>query len=80
MSSDVGISTLLPEEAILCLVHAQQRAAGLPVDSIARQRVMRDAIRKVRLEYPGFFRDDDLSSSEDGDCGCCGERRREADW
>lgn len=52
----VGISQFLPYPAAAALVRAARQARQLPEGSTARALVVRDAVRKVRAEFPRFFR------------------------
>lgn len=55
----VGISQFLPYPAAAALVRAARQARQLPPGSTARALVVRDAIRKVRVEFPRYFRQGD---------------------
>ena len=57
--SPLGVSTFLPIFAATALVRAAQQARQLPEYSTERVRIIRDAVRKVREEYPRFFRQTD---------------------
>lgn len=50
------IAELLPRNAALALSRAATVAQGLPVDSLARAKVIRDAEKKVKEAHPRLFR------------------------
>lgn len=52
------IAEVLPRSAALALVRASELARGLPVGSLARAKVIRDAEKKAKSECPHAFRDD----------------------
>ena len=52
------IATVLPRSTALALVRASQLARGLPENSLARAKVIRDAEKKAKGECPHAFRDD----------------------
>lgn len=51
------VADILPPAARACLVRAAAKARALPADSLPRAAVIRDAVRKVKHEYPRYFRD-----------------------
>lgn len=52
------IAEVLPRSAALALVRASELARGLPVGSLARAQVIRNAEKKAKSECPHAFRDD----------------------
>ncbi len=52
------IAEVLPRSTALALVRASELARGLPVGSLARAKVIRDAEKKAKGECPHAFRDD----------------------
>ena len=64
----LGVSGFLPPVASACLVRAAADARRVAWDnSLRRAKIIDAAIRKVKLEYPRYFRAPD-------DCSC--ERQR----
>lgn len=53
------IAEVLPRATALSLVRAAELARELPVGSLARAKVIRNAEKKARNECPNAFRDDD---------------------
>ncbi|MGF6738477.1 hypothetical protein [Paraburkholderia atlantica] len=51
-----SVSALLPSEARMALVRAANEAKQLK-DELAREIHIANAIRRVRLNYPEFFKD-----------------------
>ena len=56
--AETWIATLLPRGTALSLVLASEVARQLPVGSLARAKVIRDAEKKAKGECPHAFRDD----------------------
>ena len=57
--AETWIATLLPRGTALALVLASEVARQLPVGSLARAQVIRNAEKKAKAECPNAFRDDD---------------------
>lgn len=55
-TSALGVSSFLPRTAAEMLVRAARVARTFPVDTIERRREIDDAVQKVRLRWPSFFR------------------------
>lgn len=55
----LGIAEVLPADAAGTLVRAGKKAKQMPINSLARQKVIRDAIEKVKTQYPFAFRNSD---------------------
>lgn len=53
------IAEVLPRATALALARAAELARELPIGSLARAKVIRDAEKKARIECPSAFRDDD---------------------
>lgn len=53
----LGICTLYPKLARDLLVRAAEKAESLPAESLARVRVVADAIVAVKTRWPEFFKD-----------------------
>lgn len=67
----LGVSGFLPPVAAACLVRAAEDAKSFAWDnSVRRAKIIDAAIRKVKLEYPRYFRAPD---------DCDGERQRTSD-
>lgn len=56
--SEAWIAEVLPRATALALARAAEVARGLPVGSLARAKVIRDAEKKAKGECPHAFRDD----------------------
>lgn len=56
---ELGIARLLPDYLAMALSRAAELARKLPLGSVARARVIRDAEKKAKIECPQAFRDDD---------------------
>lgn len=56
--AETWIAEVLPRATALALARAAEVARGLPVGSLARAKVIRDAEKKARIECPSAFRDD----------------------
>lgn len=56
--SETWIAEVLPRATALALVRASELARELPIGSLARAKVIRDAEKKTRIECPSAFRDD----------------------
>lgn len=56
--AEAWIAEVLPRATALALARAAEVARGLPVGSLARAKVIRDAEKKARIECPSAFRDD----------------------
>ena len=61
-SEPLGVSGFLPKLAALTLVRAAEHARTLPDGSLARAKVVSEAIRKVKAAHGAYFvqRDDNL--------------------
>lgn len=57
--AETWIAEVLPRATALALVRAAELARELPIGSLARAKVIRDAEKKARNECPNAFRDDD---------------------
>ena len=57
--AETWIAEVLPRSAALALVRASELARGLPVGSLARAQVIRDAEKKAKAECPDAFRTED---------------------
>lgn len=57
--AEVWIAEVLPRATALALARAAELARELPIGSLARAKVIRDAEKKARIECPSAFRDDD---------------------
>ena len=57
--AETWISEVLPRPTALSLVIASEMARTLPVGSLARAQVIRDAEKKAKAECPNAFRHDD---------------------
>lgn len=57
--AETWIATLLPRGTALSLVLASEVARQLPVGSLARAQVIRNAEKKAKAECPNAFRHDD---------------------
>lgn len=57
--AETWIATLLPRGTALSLVLASEVARQLPVGSLARAQVIRNAEKKAKAQCPHAFRDDD---------------------
>lgn len=53
------IAAVLPREAAVSLVRAARLAKTLPVGSLARAQVIRNAEKKAKAECPNAFRNED---------------------
>lgn len=60
--AETWIAEVLPRATALSLVRASELARELPVGSLARAKVIRNAEKKARNECPNAFRDDDCHS------------------
>ena len=58
----LGIARVLPDSVALALARAGKLARELPVDSLERVKIIRDAERKAKEKYPSAFVHDDGSS------------------
>lgn len=56
---ELGIARLLPDYLAMALSRAAELARNLPINSLQRAKVIRDAEKKARIECPQAFRDDD---------------------
>lgn len=56
--AETWIAEVLPRATALSLVRAAELARELPIGSLARAKVIRDAEKKARNECPNAFRDD----------------------
>ena len=56
---ELGIARLLPDYLAMALSRASELARKLPLGSVARAKVIRDAEKKAKIECPQAFRDDD---------------------
>ena len=56
--SEAWIAEVLPRATALALARAAEVARGLPVGSLARAQVIRNAEKKAKSECPYAFRDD----------------------
>lgn len=54
----VGVSEFLPRPAALALVRASLECQSLLFGSLQRRLVLERVIKKVRAEYPEYFRED----------------------
>lgn len=57
--AETWISEVLPRPTALALVRASELARELPVGSLSRAQVIRNAEKKAKAECPNAFRDDD---------------------
>ena len=57
--AETWIAEVLPRATALALARAAELARELPIGSLARAKVIRDAEKKARIECPSAFRDDD---------------------
>ena len=57
--AETWIAEVLPRATALSLVRASELARELPVGSLARAQVIRNAEKKAKAECPNAFRDDD---------------------
>ena len=57
--AETWIATLLPRGTALALVLASEVARQLPVGSLARAQVIRNAEKKAKAECPNAFRNED---------------------
>lgn len=55
----LGVARVLPDHVALALARAGRLARELPVDSLERVKIIRDAERKAKEEYPSAFTQDD---------------------
>lgn len=60
--AETWIAEVLPRATALALARAAELARELPIGSLARAKVIRDAEKKARNECPNAFRDDDCHS------------------
>lgn len=60
--AETWIAEVLPRPTALSLVLASEVARTLPLGSLARAQVIRNAEKKAKAEYPGLFRHDDCHS------------------
>lgn len=56
--AETWIAEVLPRATALSLVRAAELARELPIGSLARAKVIRDAEKKAHIECPSAFRDD----------------------
>lgn len=60
--AETWIAEVLPRPTALSLVLASEVARTLPLGSLARAQVIRNAEKKAKAEHPKLFRHDDCHS------------------